>query len=111
MSDTLDTLDDYKVFDNLITITYTPYTAPRTQVVINYVKIYSATQVPASVAGTSVPTVGTKFCIFKGEFATAPEANGRIQALGRSYRILGTVETSWSNRWIVTSIMDAGGTL
>lgn len=113
MSLTLDITEDYKVFDNLVTVTYTPFSAPRTPVVIENVKIYAATQVPASVAGASVPTVGTKFCIFKNELPTAPEANGKIldQNTGRNYRILGNVETSWSNRWIITGIIEAGETL
>lgn len=113
MSDLIDITEDYLVFDNLITVTYTPFTAPRTAVTIENVKRYPATQVPASVGGTSVPTVGTKFCIFKNELGYAPEPNGKLvdEDTGRTYRILGNVETSWSNRWVITGIIDAGETL
>ena len=64
MADLLDITEDYLIFDNLITVVYTPFSTPRTPVTIENVKRYPATQVPASVGGTSVPTVGTKFCIF-----------------------------------------------
>ena len=115
----LDLTEDSILFDNLSTVTYTDPNG--TVYTVDNVKVYPAANVSAEISDTNVRSVSTKFCMWSNSINVPPQVNGRLvivsgpmnlgDIFNRSFRILAIEEATFQSRWIITAIIDAGGTL
>lgn len=115
----LDLTEDSSLFDNLSTVTYTDPSG--TVYTVDNVKVYPAANISAELSDTNVRSVSSKFCMWSNSISVPPQVNGRLvivsgptnlgDIFNRSFRILAIEEATLQSRWIITAIIDAGGTL
>ena len=115
----LDISSDSVYFDNMADIVYTDSLGSVYN--ISGVKVYPAVNISAEASTVNVRSVSTNFCIWCSSLPVPPQINGRIEIISgpqnlsslfnRSYRIIGIKEGTLQTRWVVSAVIDAGGTL